>query len=1323
MDFLKILSRSTKTGLEVYPSFEIMPSKDLMIRGGKFRAIWDQEKGMWSTSWYDVIRLVDNEIADYISKRGIDTEKTTIKWMRDNESGSASRCKNYIEKLMADNFHPLNSKLIFSNMKVKREDYASITLSYPLEKGKHESYDKLMDVLYSPEERMKIEWGIGCVVSNDIANQQKFIVLTGDIGTGKGTVLKIIRLLFEGYVETFNAKSLSGNDTFALEILKNGPLVAIQEDTKLDRIKDNTTLNSLISHEPLAVNAKYEHIYTQRFNTFIFMGSNGEVDITDAMSGIIRRLIDVRPTGITVSAEDYLSLMNQIKFELGAIAYHCMEVYKNNVHKYDSYKPLTSIRKTNIFFSFLEENYDEIKDGVSLKRIYDMYLAYCTDNHFTNVWTKFAVKNELMAYYDTFYPEKTIDYIHYKNYYTGIKASKFGKESSEVDVDTDDWLKLGEYSSFLDTYLADCPAQYANENGTPQKAWSNVTTTLRDIDTHKLHWLTAPDYILKIDFDKKGPDGEKNLELNIEAAKNFPKTYAEVSKSKGGLHLYYIWNGPAPLSELSRIYEEGIEIKLSIGKLSHRRILTLCNREEIATITSGLPLKKKGGNKVVDPKIIQTVAGLRTTIQKCLNKEVHADTTSNIHWIKEILDKAYNSGLVYDVSDLKHDVSMFAASSTNQKTHCIEVVEQMKFKSDAVSANEEGSDYILNGKKVLIYDIEVGKNILLLCWGYVSEKPVVHTMFNPSPKEVAEWYGFEEKLNEYGVFEVTKTDRPLYGGFNNRAYDDHILMGRILGDDNSQCYLRSHAIIRKEPNATLREAYDFADFDLYDITTLKQSLKRYELDYDLPHKEMDVDWDQPIPSEKWEELAKYCCNDVFSTIEVFKRRQSDIEVREFMAELSGLKVINTNRQHITKIICGDDKLPDLCYTDLSTGERYLNKRDYIYGVDTVVESIPVETPDNGIINSFPGYRFCPTGIPLDDYILEPASKIPKSWYMGEDPSEGGYVYAEPGMYSNVECFDVSGMHPASMVALNKFADNTTVFEKIRQARLAIKHQKYDEAIDLFPQLAKHLNEPVDPRKAKAINGALKLILNSTYGIGAATFPNPLKDPMDVDNIVAKRGSLFMITLKHAVQDKGYQVIHCKTDSIKVVNPDDEIRDYIFNFGKLYGYEFEIEHRYRKICLVNKAVYIAQNYEPNDDGQIWEATGAQFQHSYVYKTLFSREPLEFKDYCEIKTVTSNMYLDMNEDLPENEHDYNFIGKCGLFCPITPGYGGGLLYRKKDDKYYAVGGTTGYRWLEAEMVKTNQLYDYIDISYFEKLCNEAIEEISKYGSFEWFVDEVD
>ena len=117
-------------------------------------------------------------------------------------------------------------------------------------------------------------------------------------------------------------------------------------------------------------------------------------------------------------------------------------------------------------------------------------------------------------------------------------------------------------------------------------------------------------------------------------------------------------------------------------------------------------------------------------------------------------------------------------------------------------------------------------------------------------------------------------------------------------------------------------------------------------------------------------------------------------------------------------------------------------------------------------------------------------------------------------------------------------------------------------------------------------------------------------------------------------------------------------------------------------------------------------------------MFSHEPIEFEDLCETKTVTSALYLDMNESLPEGEHDYHFVGKAGLFCPIKPGCGGGLLMREKDGKYNSATGTKGYRWMEAEMVRTLEKEKDIDRRYYAAMVDEAIASISEYGDFEAF-----
>jgi len=370
-----------------------------------------------------------------------------------------------------------------------------------------------------------------------------------------------------------------------------------------------------------------------------------------------------------------------------------------------------------------------------------------------------------------------------------------------------------------------------------------------------------------------------------------------------------------------------------------------------------------------------------------------------------------------------------------------------------------------------------------------------------------------------------------------------------------------------------------------------------------------------------------------------------------------------------------------------------------------------------IINAFPGYKF------IDG----------KNMYRGDDLGKGGYVYAEPGMYGNVALLDVASMHPNSAINLNAFGEYTQNFKDILDTRIAIKRGNFEEAKHLFGgRLAPYLN---DESSAAALAQALKIAINSVYGLTSANFDNPFRDVRNKNNIVALRGALFMRTLQDEIKKRGFKVAHIKTDSIKIPDATPEIIQFTLDFAKQYGYEFEHEATYDRMCLVNDAVYIARyasaedcieqyGYSPGDNkkkGGQWTATGTQFQIPYVFKKLFSKEDLEFDDLCETKSVTSTLYLDMNEDLGEDEHNYIFVGKIGRFCPIKPGCGGGILYREKEGKYYAATGTKGYRWLESEMVWELNKLDDIDEKHFIEMADTAKDTINKYGDFEWFVSD--
>lgn len=382
-----------------------------------------------------------------------------------------------------------------------------------------------------------------------------------------------------------------------------------------------------------------------------------------------------------------------------------------------------------------------------------------------------------------------------------------------------------------------------------------------------------------------------------------------------------------------------------------------------------------------------------------------------------------------------------------------------------------------------------------------------------------------------------------------------------------------------------------------------------------------------------------------------------------------------------------------------------------------------------IINAFPDY----------EYVYDEKDKKYHNMYRGTDVGFGGYVYAEPGVYGNVALLDVASMHPNSIISMNYFGEYTQNYKDLLDARIAIKHGDYDSARKMLGgRLAPFLN---DESSAKELAQATKIALNSCYGLTSAKFDNPMRHHMNKNNIVALKGALMMRTLQDEVKARGFIVAHIKTDSIKIPDATPEIIQFVMEFGKKYGYTFEHEATYDRMCLVNNAVYIAKyataekceqlyGYAPGDNkkhGGEWTATGAQFQQPYVYKKLFSHEPIEFADLCEVKEVSKGtIYLDRNEALPEGEHDRQFIGRIGNFCPIKPGCGGGELVKEMRDKegnikYDSVSGAKDYRWLEAEMVKVLGKEDDIDISYYTKLVDDAVDAISTYGDFEWFVSD--
>ncbi len=1245
MDFIRVGVKENKDGTrEFYPALLAQESQDLVIRGGSFVAIWDEDKNLYSRRLSHVPKIIDRAFRKMCGDELRDGD--IVKKVVNFDNQIYNRLMSLIRSI-GDMGPELDQRLIFADQDPTKADAATFKMPYSMSETPCPTWDEIMETLYEPEQRAKIEWAIGSILSGEAATDiQKFYVFFGPPGSGKSTVMNIIEWLFEGHTAAFSAYDMGKADAqFSLEPFKNNPLVAIDQDGDLSRLELNKNLNSVVSHDKILINSKGKSLYEIIPRSTLFVGSNDPVKISNRKSGLFRRVVDIQPSGRTFEEVKYHKLMDQVKFELGAIAYRCLSVYQDHGATYlSSYRSMDMMYRTNDIFNFVEDHRLVLAQGLSLKQAHKMYVEWCESSDTRNIYKRFQFRDLLKDYFKEFHEEHMIDGVRHRSYFEGLRELEKFSWQGLAPKPPKSWLELGIMPSIIDELMTDMPAQEASVSGTPKKAWENVETTLKDIDTAVEHYLKVPTQHIVIDFDLKDEDGVKSLERNLEAASRWPPTYVEVSRGGAGLHLHYDYDGD--VSRLSNAAEDGsYEVKTLLGGASLRRRLTLCNDIAVAPISSGLPMKEE---KVLPKEFAFSEKTLRTQIVNALNKGVHLHTKSNMDFIEMVLDEAHKSGQSYDVSDMWDDIFGFAMTSSNQKSICIEIAMRLKLKSE--EDVPPAGDATFDESPIAYFDCEVFKNLFMIGYMYDRDDAEVVVLINPTPEEVE------------NVFQL----RLL--GWNNRGYDNHIMWARTLGADNEALYaLSQRIIVENDRRATYGAAYNAAYGDLYDMASNAnmKSLKKWEIDLGLPHLENDHPWDEPVPDEKILELVEYLKNDVRSTRAVAKAIDADVRARMILAEISGLAVCNTNRQHTEKLIFGGaskDGHADLVYTDLR--------------------------------EEFPGYEF-------DQF----KSGKEKSTYRGESIGEGGLVRAKPGMYERVVLLDVASMHPASIIWLNMFGKYTDKFKELLDVRLAIKRGDYETVRSSFEgRLGPYLG---DETSAKALSDALKIVINSVYGLTAATFPNTFKDPNNKDNIAAKRGALFMVDLMKACEEWGYEWVHIKTDSIKIAVPAwqsiDEIVQKISDFGKSYGYDFEHEATYDRFCLVNDAVYVAR------EGDKWSFTGKQFLHPVVNKTLFTKEEILPSDYVEVKQVNKGaMYL-----VSEDTGNEQFVGRFGAFVPVM---GGRTLLRIDKDARGAVNGSKGYLWEIDEYAFGEKME--VDYSYFQELIDEGRATIEKFGDYAQF-----
>ena len=1257
MDFLdvsvkKFTSNNRTLDYEVSPDFIFGDAKDLVVKGSKFYAYWNGS--FWDTKqknlFYDIDSLLWRRARELEDGRpGL---RIDVKEIRKASAGKFRLFADFCKACEASDIS-FNQKVLFADHKMQRRDYATTQLTYSPQEGEAVAFKELIGTLYLPKELDKILWFMGALFTNKMYKIEKFMYLYGSKGSGKGTVLKIFRMLFEDYCGTIDLKLLTSADQFATGQIQEVPLL-IDEDTDISHIYNDTPLLKLTSHETISVNKKFKEPYDVKFIGLLITASNQRYKVRNVDSGITRRAIVVNPSGQKVSHTRYNQLMSQIKYELPYIAHMAISRFEElGFDYYDDYFDVDMAEQTDHIFDFIRSNAIHMQNGITLKQISELYREYLEDMGWKTDGYKATIKREALRYFDTMLKDSHVDGTRVNNYFKGFRwniafpEGVVGTTKADDMVVPDNWLEFDHHNEVFNKLAADYPAQAALRNGNPSEKWDNVVTKLSDIQTNKLHWVKVPLNHVILDFDLKDENGKKNLELNKEAASKFPPTYAEVSKSGQGIHLHYIYDGN--VNELDNLVEKNIEIKVYRGKSSLRRIDKASNNLQLSHISSGLPLKEKKDREMYDQikEITYTEKTLRNFVKRQLGmiegkEPSHPNTKPTIDFIAHEIQKAADMGLEYDITDLRHAVFMRAIRSTNNKDYCLAVFQQIPWSTlrdddGKTEAKLTNFTKIYPKEELVFFDIEVYPNLFVVVWKKYHEDEFTRWI-NPTPDQI-------EYLMTF----------PLVG-FNNRRYDNHILYARLLGSNNMELFTQSHRIINEKnaKSGMYAAAYELSYTDIYEYSQKKQSLKRWEVDLGIKHVEMEIPWDKPVPDELIDTVVEYCVNDVDATEKLFDAIYADYVAREILATIAKGSMNATNNQLTAKFIFGDDPRPQ-------------DKFNYVK-----------------LASIFPGYEY----------------KFGKSTYRGFETGEGGFVYAEPGVYENIALEDVESMHPNSLVNMNYFGPYTQRYADLLKVRVLLKHNRIDEVKQMFDGvLAPFLD---NPEYLKPLVTALKIVINSVYGMTSAKFDNKFKHPDNIDNIVAKRGALFMVDLKFAVEEQGYKVCHIKTDSVKVPNADEKIIKFIEDFGARpeYNYKFVHEHTYKRMALINNAVYIAQL---EDDS--WSPVGAEYANTYLLKRVWTKEELVDRDFFITKQSKGHIYL-----------GDEFVGKVGSIYASKSG--AECMWTEDDENFKSVTGTKGYLFKQTDQFDIED----VDFAYYDKVAIDGLKKIMKVGDITKIVDDM-
>ncbi len=397
----------------------------------------------------------------------------------------------------------------------------------------------------------------------------------------------------------------------------------------------------------------------------------------------------------------------------------------------------------------------------------------------------------------------------------------------------------------------------------------------------------------------------------------------------------------------------------------------------------------------------------------------------------------------------------------------------------------------------------------------------------------------------------------IIGGFNNKHYDNWIVLTMILGGSNIEVKRHSEFIIgggnawefpfiqfQKLPCSTFDLRDDIADPGI--------SLKAIEGNLNLPIVESSVDFsiDRKLTPEELEEVIRYCKYDVDSTVKLYwERKVNYLDAKALVGEMYGVPVEEalglTNAKLSAKVL-------------EAKAVKRTDERDYVIPDNIDADLIPKvildfflqirdkSIPDAKLFGAGKGSK----GMTLDIILKTSYGSCPVTFAWGGVHGAKPCVTVEETEDRVIINQDVGSLYPNSMI--NFGYTSRSMADPEAYQKLVIKRLGYKKtAGDLSKKLAKQFGDDwykrtdeilkdCDEETATDIKNqidfnnkqsALKLVINTVYGAMLNLY-NDLADRWAGRSVcISNQLAMTMLIVQLSKQCKTIDFVNINTDGI------------------------------------------------------------------------------------------------------------------------------------------------------------------------------------------------